>query len=249
MSTRRRGQIEGSAAERLLTGIASNPLDGTHGLVRLLNGMRSQARPDELAGEALAMAAYRAANLGSVPQPRRRSMLAKLLTLKAAAAAAVAITATGGVALAASAGVLPNPMSDRGAPATEPSAHATGKPSTAGAKKAGSAAPSPSLVGLCQAYAAGASSNPGKALENPAFQVLITSAGSKEKVDGYCDNVLAAHEAARTAPGNAPTVRPSKAPATRPSAKPDSHPTGAPATKPGGAGTRPAVAPTALPTS
>lgn len=252
MSTQRRGQIDHSVAERLLTGMVPNPTDGTQGVVRLLNGMRLHAHPDELAGEEMAMAAYRA-NLGPVPQPRRRSMLetalAKLLTLKVAAAAAVAVTATGGVALAASAGVLPNPMSDGGAPAAKPSAHATGKPSTAGAKKAGDAAPSPSMVGLCRAYTAGAGDNPGKALENPAFQALITSAGSKDEVAGYCDDVLAAHEAARTSPGSAPTARPSKAPATRPSAKPDSHPTGAPATKPGGAGTRPTVAPTAPPTS
>lgn len=253
MSKQCRGQIDRSDAERLLAGIVPNPSDGTDRLVRLLNGMRLHAHPDELAGEGTAMAAYRAANLGPVPQPRRGSMLetalAKLRTLKAAAVAAVAITATGGVALAASTGVLPNPMSDGGAPAAKPSAHATGKPSSAGAKKAGAASPSPSLIGLCQAYAAGAGSNPGKVLENPAFQVLITSAGSKEEVAGYCADVLAAHDAARTAPGSAPTARPSKAPTARPSGKPDSHPTAAPATKPAGAGIRPTVAPTAPPTS
>jgi hypothetical protein len=239
------------AAERLLAGAAAKPEDEP--VVLLLAGMRAPARPDELLGERAALAAYRAANLGPVPQPRRRSMLesavAKLLTLKAAAAAAVVITATGGVALAASAGVLPNPMSDD-ASAAKPSAHATGKPSTAGEKKSDSAAPSPSLVGLCRAYVAGAGDNPGKALDNPAFQALITEAGSKDDVDGYCDDVLAAHEAARTAPGNAPSARPSKAPAARPSAGPDTHPTGAPATVPtDGTHNRPTAAATVRPTS
>lgn len=247
MSTQRRSRIDRGTAERLLAGAAAKPQDGL--IVLLLAGMRARAHPDELVGENAALAAFRAANLGPVRQPRRRSMLAKLLTLKAAAAAAVAITATGGVALAASAGVLPNPMSDGGAPAAKPSAHATGKPSTTGKEKAGSAAPSPSLVGLCRAYAAEVGSNPGKALENPAFQVLITTAGSKADVAGYCDGVLAAHEAERTTPGSAPTVRSSKAPATRPSAGPDDHPTGAPATVPtGDTHSRPTGAPTAPPT-
>lgn len=255
MSTHRRSRIDRRAAERLLTGAAAHPQDGLDGLVLLLAGMRARAHADELVGEDAAMAAYRAANLGSVRQPRRRSMLetalAKLLTLKVAAAAAVAITATGGVALAASSGVLPNPMSDGGAPAAKPSAHATGKPSTAGATKAGAAAPSPSLVGLCQAYvAAGAENRSDKALENRAFQALITAAGSKAEVAAYCDGVLTEHEAAQTAAGTAPTVRPSRAPATHSSAAPDSHPSGPPATKPtGGPGSRPTVVPTAPPTS
>lgn len=246
MSTHHRSRIDRGAAERLLAGAAASPQDGPDSLVRLLNAMRFDAHSDELAGEQAALAAYRAANLGPVPQPRRRSMLAKLLTLKAAAAAAVAITATGGVALAASSGVLPNPLS---APTAKPSAHATGKPSTTEAKKAGSASPSPSMVGLCKAYAAGAGDNSGKALESPAFQALITTAGSKDKVAGYCDGVLAAHEAAKTAAGKAPASRPSKAPATHPSAEPGNHPSGAPETKPAGEESRPTVAPTVRPTS
>jgi hypothetical protein len=252
MSTHRRSRISPGAVERLLAGATPTPQEER--LALLLAEMRAPATQEDLAGETAALAAYRAANLAPVRQPRRRSMLktalAKLLTVKAAAAAAVAITATGGVALAASAGVLPNPASDRGAPAARPSAHATGKPATAGAEKAGSAAPSPSLVGLCRAYAADAGDNPGKALENPAFQALITAAGSKDDVAGYCDDVLAGQEAAGTTSGGAPTARPSKAPAERPSAGPDDHPTGPPATAPtDGTHSRPTVAPTAPPTS
>lgn len=250
MSTHRRGRIDLDAAELLLAGAAAKQEDER--VLLLLAGMRAPAQRDEFVGETAALVAYRAANLGPVHQPRRRSMLetalAKVLTLKVAAAAAVALTATGGVALAASAGVLPNPMGN--APTAKPSAHATGKPATTGAKKAGDAAPSPSTVGLCQAYSAGAGDNPGKALENPAFQALITAAGSKDEVAEYCDGVLAAHEAAATTSGKAPSARPSKAPATRPSAGPDDHSTGAPATLPaGGPHGRPTVAPSAPPTS
>jgi hypothetical protein len=249
MSTQHRRRIYPEAAERLLADAAATPQQERVAL--LLAEMRAPAHKEELAGETAALAAYRAATLGPVRQPRRRSMLktalAKLLTVKAAAAAVVAITATGGVALAASTGVLPNPVSDRGAPAAKPSAHATGKPSTAGAEKAGSAAPSPSLVGLCQAYA-GAGDNKGKALESPAFQALIKAAGSKDDVADYCDDALAAHEAERTTSGSAASARPSKAPAARTSAGPDDHPTGAPATLPtDGTHSRPTAAPTAPP--
>ncbi|MFC4146912.1 hypothetical protein ACFO0M_11705 [Micromonospora mangrovi] len=145
--------------------------------------------------------------------------LAKLLTLKAGAVV-LAVAATGGVAIAAGNGTLPNPLG--GATAT-PSAHATGKPAaTAGKGKAspsaGKGTPSPNLVGLCRAYRAGAGDNPGKALENPAFRVLITTAGDQEKVAAYCDTLLAD---AKGRPSGKPAPT-----ATR------SHPTGRPATRP-----------------
>ncbi|GAA4573550.1 hypothetical protein GCM10023176_38780 [Micromonospora coerulea] len=165
--------------------------------------------------------------------------LAKLLTLKVGATA-LALTATGGVALAAATGTLPTPLTDSTA---KSSAHATGKPSDAAdkGKKSGDekGTPSPNLVGLCRAYQAGAGDNPGKALENPAFSVLITTAGGKDKVVAYCDNLLAS---AKAKPSKAadPTATPS-----HPTARPDTRPTaGAERTEtPGGR------KPTALPTN
>lgn len=231
MNAHRPRRVDRDTAERLLSGAVVDPQDGPDVLVRLLAATRAPAHPVELAGESAAMDAFRAAHLGLVLQPRRRSMLetalAKLLTLKVAAAAVATVAATGGVALAASSGALPNPLGSDD-PKAKPSAHATGKPS-ADADGKGNASPSPSLVGLCRAYKAGAGDNPGKALENPAFSVLITTAGDKEKVAAYCDTLLAAQKGDKT-PGG-PSTRPGGASETHPTGKPDSHPSG-PATKP-----------------
>ncbi|MGY0005030.1 hypothetical protein ACW0Q9_14115, partial [Micromonospora sp. I033] len=151
-------------------------------------------------------------------------VLAKLLTLKAGAAV-LAVTAGGGVAFAAATGTLPGPLADRSA---KPSAHATDTPSPNDGKGKGPAdakgTPSPNLVGLCRAYRAGAGDNPGKALESPAFRVLVTTAGDKEKVAAYCDTLLAA-EKGRPA---RPTATPS-----HPAGQPDNRPTGTGTERPG----------------
>ncbi|SCL39049.1 hypothetical protein GA0070624_6431 [Micromonospora rhizosphaerae] len=166
--------------------------------------------------------------------------LAKLLTLKAGATV-LAVAATGGVALAAANGTLPNPLSE---PSAKPSAHATGKPSDAGDKGNGPAGakgtPSPNLVGLCRAYRAGVADSQGKALENPAFTVLITTAGGKDKVAAYCDKLLA-NEKGKPSKEAGATATPS-------------HPAGKPATRPTPAETPGTEAPgghkpTALPTN
>jgi hypothetical protein len=139
---------------------------------------------NELRGEHRAVAAFRAAAaLTPDVQARRPSMIkttvAKLLTLKAAAI--IAAASIGGVALAATTGTLPNPLSqDPPNPAHGPTAPAAdpGNP--------GQGSPSPSLEGLCNAYLAGAGSEHGKALENPAFQALVTAAGGADSVDSFC---------------------------------------------------------------
>lgn len=156
-----------------------------------------------------------------------KSVLVKLLTVKAAAAA-IAVTAVGGgLAYAAGSGALPGLGTDN-AP-SQAAAHATRGPGAA----PGSAAPSPSMVGLCRAYTAAVADSPGKALENPAFAALITAAGGSDKVGDYCTGVLADQPGAPTAiPGMRPTSVPGNAPATRPTPKPTpSHPT-APTTGP-----------------
>lgn len=153
-----------------------------------------------------------------------KTALAKLLTIKVAAAALTA-TAASGVALAAGTGHLPGPLGGA-APTDRPTAthdtrpHHTGKASTT---RDGhhSAAPSPSLVGLCHAYQAGAGDNPGKALGNPAFTHLITVAGGEDKVAAYCTDLIKTH------PGKARVSHPAGAP-THPAATRPAHPTGAP---------------------
>jgi|GEM_PF-2672605 len=170
--------------------------------------------------------------------------LAKLLTVKAAA---VAAAGAGGIALAAGTGVLPVELPDTAntptvvneapaAPSEAPSA--ADKPDQAGGN------PDPSMVGLCQAYSAAASDNPGKALESPAFTALLAAAGSAEQVDGFCQQQTAAAGQPR---GGAPTDLPTpsaasdkadsgadhaQVPTSRP--QPPQPPAGPPATPPTG---------------
>lgn len=156
------------------------------------------------------------------------TVLAKLATLKVGATV-LAVAATGGVALAAANGTLPNPLTEASA---KPSAHATGAP--AGDKGKGSPAeakgtPSPNLVGLCRAFKAGVAESQGKALDNPAFTVLITAAGGKDGVTGYCDTLLASakakpsKEAKATATPSHPAGKPETRPTTAETEAPDAH--------------------------
>lgn len=185
-----------------------------------------------------------------------KTAFANLIAAKIAAATAVAAAAAGGVALAAATGNLPGPLqhaahaafnapaanpthpapsesddpseSAPASPATESSDEASGRPSDAGT-------PSPSLNGLCKAFQAGATSNPGKALNNPAFSVLVATAGGKDNVAAYCVTLVGP---APTHPG-APSTHPNGPRSSHPA-----HPTGAPLTHPAGP---PASVPAALP--
>jgi hypothetical protein len=242
MSIHRR-RIDRDTAELLLRGGLAGSSAGLDPLAALLASAAAPARADELAGEQAAMVAFRIAHRAPLTQPRRRSMIsttvAKILTAKAAAVAAA--TVLSGVAVAAGTGHLPTQHQDgatardtHASQAAEPaeSTHPTGKPSSAGSSGDHSATPSPSMVGLCRAFTAGAGSNPGKALENPAFTALITAAGGKDKVTTFCTAVLAdaAHQAesSTTHSSGAPTTHPTGEPTTHPTGEPTTHPTGAP---------------------
>lgn len=65
--------------------------------------------------------------------------------------------------------------SDAGKPADHPAPHGT---------------PSPNLTGLCHAWLAGAGAEHGHARSNPAFSVLVATAGGSDAVDGYCTTLL-----------------------------------------------------------
>jgi hypothetical protein len=236
MSIHRPRRIGRSTAQRLLRGQTAGPTQ----LAELLVTVAAPAERAELTGEEAAVSAFREAHLVPALQQGRTSViktaLAKLLTIKVAAAALTA-TAAGGVALAAGTGHLPG-SAGGAAPTDRPTAthdtrtHHTGKASTA---RDGhhSASPSPSLVGLCHAYQAGAGDNPGKALDNPAFTHLITVAGGKDKVAAYCTDLIKTH------PGKARASHPAGAP-THPATTRPAHPAGAPTTHPTGAPTHPA---------
>jgi hypothetical protein len=116
MNTRQARKISRNAAERLLDGQAGADTDP---LARVLAAAAAPARDSELAGEHMAVAAFEASRLVpvAVSQKERKSMLAKLLTIKVLMSS-LAACATGGVALAASTGAL----TGSGSPAATPSA-------------------------------------------------------------------------------------------------------------------------------
>lgn len=168
-----------------------------------------------------------------------KTAVMKLLTVKAAAA--LALAAAGGVAVAATTGTLPttltgNEHSTSGVSAA--SSHHAGRPSarpSAGDKDDGdkdgkqngdqngkqdgdqngngpagaNGSPSPSLVGLCHAIDGGNKDDQGKALENPAFRALLTAAGGKDKVDAFCVKLLASASAAPKDHPSHPAGKPS----------------------------------------
>ncbi|HEX5404201.1 MAG TPA: hypothetical protein VFX16_18080 [Pseudonocardiaceae bacterium] len=260
MSKHQQPRINRRTAARMLRGA---PVIVPDTLVGLLAAAAAPPRDGELVGEQRAAAAFlAAAHRDTVLKPRSpsmiKSMLAKLLTVKIAAAAA-AVFAVGGVATAAVAGHLASPSNNPSTPAPTSSSAAGaagahgGRPGSGTASSAHQGSPSPSLVGLCHAYTAGAGSDHGKALQNPAFTALITAAGGRTKVDAYCAALVkATHSrsssaqgvgasAVDTAPGNsaggheASTGHPTGAPETHPVGPPATQPTGAPVTHPTGA--------------
>jgi hypothetical protein len=183
---------------------------GYGGLARLLAAATAPAVPEELAGEQPAMATF-AAVLRSTPptlSPRRTAVPRKVLTMKAAAAALVAVLSIGGIAAAAT-GLLPDqasPAADQ-APATtaaDAAAHGLGKAAVTnmgGTAKAGSPdsqgresavgpdATGAARAGLCQAWQAGQGDDHGHRMDAVAFQALVDAAGGADSIAGYCEDV------------------------------------------------------------
>lgn len=243
-------QVDQETAERLLGGSAVDPQDGHEALVRLLLVIRTSPQPNELAGEGAAMQAFRVARLGLGPaspgHSTRQSFSARLRTLKVALAA-VAVAATGGVALAAANGALPHPL--RGdVPGAVSSAVDRPPPTEVGADASPSTAPDNdadppgSLVGLCRAYQADPGDNAGGALESPAFTALIRTAGGRKNVAAYCDRLLAPKKDPAF-PTGAPTDRPGSEPTEPPGGRTDTRPD-QPTGRPPVPATHPAPAPT-----
>lgn len=218
--TRRRAR----AQEQLLAD--GLPVDGP--VARLLADASAPAKPHELEGLSAAVAAFSARRPGLRRSPVK-SVLAKLLAAKVLASG-VAAAGVGGIALAAATGSLPAPAQNAahdlvGAPAAGSQAEGVRQDGNhrPDASATPDASPSPSLVGLCRAYGAGVADANGKALDNPAFTVLITAAGGKDGVPAYCATLLA------SAPGGKPTALPTQAQRHKPTA----HPTGKPTSHPG----------------
>jgi hypothetical protein len=195
------------------------PAAGGHPLNDLLAVAAAPARDSELVGEHAAVTAFRAARLATADQSQRSSP-AKLFSARLAAVVAVLAVAVGGVATAAATGHLPGPLGGNSPVTPAPSSHpttsaapsSTSHPTTTDRHDDRGAAPapdspSPSMTGLCNAFTTG--SEHGKALDNPAFTALITTAGGRDRVDAYCAELLGGQRG--------------KGPATPPTTKENDH--------------------------
>lgn len=159
-------------------------------LAAVLRAASAPAHPGELAGEEAAVAAFRAAEAAPRQRSPLRAVLAKVLTVKAVIALAVAGSA--GIVVAATGGVLPAPWS-AGVPAeqqrtsTPVPAPTSAEPTT----RTSSAAPpasrtpaTPAILELCRKYAA--HSRPDEVLSTPPFRPLVAAAGGADTVADYC---------------------------------------------------------------
>jgi hypothetical protein len=189
---------------------------GYGGLARLLAAAAAPAAPEELAGEQLTMATL-AAVMRSTPttlSPRRTAVPRKVFTMKAAAAALVAVLSVGGIAAAAT-GLLPgqaSPVADRAPASTavDAAAHGLGEAAVAnlgGTAHAGSTdgqgqesavgpdATGAARAGLCRAWQAGQGGDHGRRMDSVAFQALVTAAGGANNIARYCEDVAAGSSA------------------------------------------------------
>ena len=159
-------------------------------LAAVLRAASAPAHPGELAGEEAAVAAFRAAETAPRQRSPLRAVLAKVLTVKAVIAIAVAGSA--GIVVAATGGVRPAPWS-AGGPAeqqrtsTPVPAPTSAEPTTRTSSAAPPASPTPAtpaILELCRKYAA--HSRPDEVLSTPPFRPLVAAAGGADTVADYC---------------------------------------------------------------
>ena len=109
MNTRHSRRLSRKAADELLDSGTARPDMVPHRLASLLGAAAVAGREHELAHAEMATAAFQAEHLVPVPTPRKEPMikspLAKLLATKVVATT-LAVTVTGGIALAATTGAL-----------------------------------------------------------------------------------------------------------------------------------------------
>ncbi|MBT2449650.1 hypothetical protein J7F03_21710 [Streptomyces sp. ISL-43] len=271
MSTHRSRRIDRATAERLLAGARSDTANGHEALAGLLAAAAAPAVDSELSGEQEAMAMFRAARLDPVPVPatvpvrvptsRRRSMLTPAMLLGAKVAATALAATLGGVAVAAGTGHLPvvlggTPERTRPAPSatagTGTGTQDSGEVPPGALLRAPEAVPA-DLAELCRAFAhahaaRAGGSDPDDVLSEHRFAALVTAAGSRSEVPGYCAPVLNGRpEQGDASPTPVPTDSARGASPTRPGKHepsrgpvspgprlgehgPDTHPTGPPST-------------------
>ena len=215
MRTRRTHRIGRTDADRLVSGNPPGP--GHRGLGVLLDAAAAPPSVEELAGERAAVARFVAAYRDAPPTrpPNRASRPARMVALKVAAAAAV--LAAGGTAVAAETGNLPagarQVLTGLGVPvpAGGPRPTATGTGRTGGSTHVPSpATPAPSSRGaardpaevwaldLCRSWDAARTSPHGKAVPAETRHALADLAGGEKRITEYCDGVL--HRAPSASP-------------------------------------------------
>jgi hypothetical protein len=223
--------------ERLLEGRPdpTSAPPGYGGLARLLAAATAPAAPEELAGEQRALAEFTAVMRSTPPTlvPRRIAVPSKVFTMKAAAAALVAVLSVGGIAAAAT-GHLPGQASsvaDRATATTgaDAAGYGLGKAAAAnisGMAQAGSTdgrgresavgpdAAGAARAGLCRAWQAGQGADHGRRMDSVAFQALVDAAGGADKVAAYCEDVTAGSSADAHGQGKASTPSASAPPTT-----------------------------------
>lgn len=226
------------AAEQLLSGDLTPPPYGTERLAALLAAASAPGRPDELAGEAAAMAAFRAQ-----PQTVRRWSLRRALTIKVAAVVAATVAA-GGVALASGTGLLPLPfLPGKIGPIPSSTDGPAGRSPVPGhTTNPAPAPPNDALHALCVEYQKKTADQKQKDLKGKHFEELVKAAGDAVNVEAFCVRVLAAtptpsKSRAEDGPGNgnpdnggqdAGQPRPTTPPTMPPAAPPAAPPTGPP---------------------
>ena len=217
--------LDDASVDRLLSGTlpAAAAPPGYAGVARLLAAAVAPPTPEELAGQAAVLAELRAvtrdrrdAAPARPPRPRRRRAGLAVVVV-------VGAMATGGVAAAT--GHLPAPVREAARSvlgpaeaATSPGPAQSAAPGTAttgsgGAGPGGSAttvAPGPrtdraaagpaarsALEGLCQAYQEGNDGEQGRKLDATAFKKLAAVAGGDDRVEAFCEELLAADAKAK----------------------------------------------------
>ena len=214
--------LDDETLERLLTGELAPALapPGYAEVAALLAATAAPPTPDELAGQAAALAELRAVTRPrrAVVGFRRAAAAPRRRRVGLVAAALVGALVTGGAA-AATTGNLPAPVrqvarsilggvggAEPAAPPTRPgvqpapgSAAATSgpqgpRPTVAAGHGPGSTAagtaPGLDNKGLCKAYQAGQGAEEGGRLDAAAFQALAELAGGRDKIASYCERLL-----------------------------------------------------------
>jgi len=210
--------LDDMSVERLLSGTlpAASAPPGYAGVARLLAATVAPPTPRELAGQAAVLAEFRAVTRGRRAAALVRPIRPRRRRAGLAVVVVVGALATGGVAAAT--GHLPGPVREAartvlgpGGAATSPGPAPAAPGPAAGSGDAGSGgsastvgpgprpgpaaagpAAGPALDGLCRAFQDGKGGEQGGRLDAAAFQKLAAAADGEDRVEAFCEELLAA---------------------------------------------------------